>query len=279
MKKILFTIFLFTSLGIFAQNMSIEGIDKELEQLLKKIKTLEEKNAKLNSEVGVLKAELSDFGAKTDSLKNQTQVNSDVINQVAEELGLKATEKTTAQKISELDNSLGKTTLWAIIGILLAIIISGIVYWLLRKKQESDKADMIEQLNEMKFSIEAKLNKTESSIRTDLNKTESAIRADVTEQLNKTESSVRTDMTEQLKKTESSIRTDLTEQLNKTESAIRTDVTEQSKKAESSIKKDVTEQLNKAESSIKADVTEQLKKAESSIKADVMEQLNKKKSS
>ena len=253
MKKILFTIFLFTSFGIFAQNVSKEDMNKELEPLLKRIKVLEEKNTKLNSELRALKTELSDFEAKADNLKDQTQTNSDAINQVAEELGLKAAEKTTAQKISELDNSLSKTTLWTIIGILLAIIISGIVYWLLSKKQQSDKADMVGQLNETKSSIE-------TNVMEQLNKTESSIRADVTGQLNRTESSIKTDVKEQLNKTESSIKADVTEQLKKTESSIKADVEEQLKKKKPSVKADAT----KKKPSTKADAVKQPKKTKSS---------------
>lgn len=225
MKKILFTIFLLTSFGMFAQNLSKEDINKELEPLLSRIKTLEEKNAKLNSEVRVLKAELSDFASKSDSLKNQTQTNNDAINQVAEELGLKAAEKTTSQKISELENSLDNISLWAIIGILLAIVIPYIVYWLLSKKRQSDKADMMKQLNEAKSSIETNVTKL-------LNNSESSTKADVTEQLNKAESSIKADVKTQLNKTDSLIKENVTEQLNK----IKTDVTEQLDK----IKADVT---------------------------------------
>ena len=63
--------------------------------------------------------------------------------------------------ISEVDDSLskslGKTTLWAIIGILAAIVVSGVVYWLLRKKQQTDKTDLIEQLSKTKISLEESL--------------------------------------------------------------------------------------------------------------------------
>ena len=67
------------------------------------------------------------------------------------------TIKNADQKILNLDTLLSKTTLWMIIGILAAIVVSGVVYWLLRKKQQTDKTDLIEQLSKTKTSLEESL--------------------------------------------------------------------------------------------------------------------------
>lgn len=113
-----------------------------------------------------LKSQKSDFSKQVsaanteiESLQKQVQNNSNAINHTAQELGVKitTTETSANQKISEVGNSLSKTTLWAIIGILFAVIISGIVYLLLRKKQQNDKTDIVFQLSETKQSIDEKL--------------------------------------------------------------------------------------------------------------------------
>ena len=159
MKNLLITILALATFGTFAQTANNEDINKELKSLNEKIKTLETKNVKQNSEIIVINKKLSDFEKITDSLKKQIEKNKNAINQKSEELGLKitTTEEIANQKFQEVDNSLSKRTLWAIIGVLFAVIISGIVYLLLRKKQKSDKTDLIEKLTNTKTSIEENL--------------------------------------------------------------------------------------------------------------------------
>jgi hypothetical protein len=70
---------------------------------------------------------------------------------------ISTTETNTNQKISEIGNSLSKKTLYGIIGVLIAILISGLLYWLLSKKQQSDKND-----------FEGKLDNKTSSLKTDV---------------------------------------------------------------------------------------------------------------
>lgn len=156
MKKILFTILIFASLSAIAQNISKKDTDNELKPLQDKIKTLEEKNTKIDSDLRNLKIILSNLTKRIDSLNTQVTANKKAIDQTVEELKLKITtsEETTNQKISKVDNSLSKTTLWAIIGMLSAIIVFCIAYWVLSKKQKSDKTDMIEQLSKTKSAIE-----------------------------------------------------------------------------------------------------------------------------
>jgi len=124
----------------------------------------------LQQKVGQLQTELknqrNNFSKQIETAKDDiTKLHSEVENEKAkvvalvDSLGVRIndTQTNAEQKIAVVDKSLGKITLWAIIGILFAIIVSGIVYWLLRKKQKSDKTDMVEQLNQTKQSIEEKL--------------------------------------------------------------------------------------------------------------------------
>jgi len=127
------------------------------------IKALQQKIGQLQTE---LRNQKNDFSnqiktANEDIANLQTQVveTRHATSLLADSLGIKIdiARTITEQQITEVDKSLGKTTLWAIIGILFAVIISGIVYLLLRKKQQSDKTDIVAQLTQTKQSIDEKL--------------------------------------------------------------------------------------------------------------------------
>ena len=158
MKKITVAILLFSSIGAFAQ-VTKEDLDKEIKPVAEKIKKLQSENSKLKSEVGNLSSKLSSANKRIDSLSNQTLANSNAINQTSQELGLRiaTTETTTNQKITAVDESLSKNSLYGIIGVLSAILLSGLLYWLLSKRQQSDKTDFIEQLSQTKSSLEESL--------------------------------------------------------------------------------------------------------------------------
>jgi uncharacterized transporter YbjL len=64
------------------------------------------------------------------------------------------TEQTANKRIDEVGQSLSKNSLYGIIGVLSAILLSGLLYWLLNKKQKSDKTEVETQLSNAKKSIE-----------------------------------------------------------------------------------------------------------------------------
>jgi len=150
-KTILTLILMLFSLTAFSQTDSIAI--KELQQKVGQLQTA------LKNQKSDFSKQISAANSEIESLQKQVQNNSNAINQTAQELGGKITtaETSTYQKISEIDNSLSKTTLWVIIGLLFAVIISGVVYLLLRKKQQADKTDIIAQLSQTKQSIDEKL--------------------------------------------------------------------------------------------------------------------------
>jgi len=158
MKNIQFAILLFSSVGAFAQ-VTREDLDKEIKPLTEKVKTLQIENNKLKSEVGNLSSKLSYANKSIDSLRNQTQYNSNAISQTANELGIKIKETGDKNegKITEVSESLGKNSLYGIIGVLSAILLSGLLYWLLSKRQKIDKSDFIDKLSKTKSSIEESL--------------------------------------------------------------------------------------------------------------------------
>ncbi len=151
MKKLItFTILIISSFGSFAENS-----DSTFKQLNKKIKDLQSENSIRISEVGTLNIKLNAAYDSINSLKKSLLENTAAINTTASQLGIKISQ--SGEKITEVSDSLSKNTLYGIIGVLLAILLSGILYWLLSKKQQTDKSDFIDQLSKTKSSIEESL--------------------------------------------------------------------------------------------------------------------------
>jgi len=154
-------IFLLASVNVFAQIETITKDDlvKELQPLKTNVQLLQNENSKLKADINFLKNQLLIANKNIDSLQIQTQVNSNAILQTANELGVKisATETNANQKITEVDKSLSKNSLYGIIGVLSAILLSGLLYWLVSKRQKTDKTEVIEQLQKTKSSIEESL--------------------------------------------------------------------------------------------------------------------------
>jgi cell division septum initiation protein DivIVA len=158
MKKLSLAILLLLSLSTLAQ-ITIEELNQELEPLAEKFETLQSENSKLKSEIRTLNSKLSTTNKSIDSLRNQTQVNSNAISQTANQLGIqiKETGDKNEGKITKVSESLSKNSLYGIIGVLSAILLSGLLYWLLSKRQQTDKTDFIDQLSKTKSSIEESL--------------------------------------------------------------------------------------------------------------------------
>jgi len=151
-QKILTLILMLFSLTAFSQ-MTDSLAFVQLQQKVGQLQT-ELRNQKFD-----FSKQISVVNNEIERLQKQVQNNSNAINQTAQELGVKITtaETSTNQKISVVGDSLSKTTLWVIIGLLFAVIVSGVVYLLLRKKQHADKTDIVAQLSQTKQTIDEKL--------------------------------------------------------------------------------------------------------------------------
>jgi cell division protein FtsB len=171
MKKIILSILVLSTFWANAQNPTID-YDKDIKPLNQKIESLKNENGKLKKQITTLSNDLSKTNVALDSLRSQTQANSNAINQTSQELGLKisTTETNANNKISAVDESLSKNSLYGIIGVLATVLLSGLLYWLLSKRQKSDKSDFIDQLSKTKSSIEESLVK-EFGKQTDLMET------------------------------------------------------------------------------------------------------------
>jgi chemotaxis regulatin CheY-phosphate phosphatase CheZ len=161
MKRIITSIFILASINAFAQTEQLtkEDLAKELQPLKSSIQTLQKENSSLKSEISNLNTKLSNANKSIDSLRNKTQENSSAISQTANQLGIQitTTEQTANKRIDEVGQSLSKNSLYGIIGVLSAILLSGLLYLLLSKRQKTDKTEFVEQLQKTKSSIEESL--------------------------------------------------------------------------------------------------------------------------
>jgi peptidoglycan hydrolase CwlO-like protein len=154
-RQITFAIILFSSIGSFAQGITKEDLDKEIKPLTQKVNSLQSENSKLKTEISSLNSKFFSTNKSIDSLRSQTQKNSNVISLTANELGVKIKETGDKNegKITEVSESLSKNSLYGIIGVLSAILLSGLLNWLLSKRQQADKNQLSNIINSTKTEL------------------------------------------------------------------------------------------------------------------------------
>lgn len=159
MKNKILTLLLFSTIAAVSQNNSKQDIDNNIKSINEKIQLLQTENGKLKKEIGTQTSKLSNAITKIDSLQIHIEANDIEINETKANLNSKIenTETNSNQKFSDIKESLSRKSLFGIIGVLLAIVVSGLLYWLLSKRQKTDKSDVIEQLSNTKSAIEGSL--------------------------------------------------------------------------------------------------------------------------
>lgn len=136
-----------------------EELINDIKPLIINVQTLQKESNSFKAEIGDLKTKLSNANKSIDSLRTLTEENSLAISQTANQLGIQitTTEQTANKRIDEVGQSLSTNSLYGIIGVLSAILVSGLLYWLLSKRQKTDKTEVVEQLQKTKSSIEESL--------------------------------------------------------------------------------------------------------------------------
>jgi uncharacterized protein YoxC len=154
-RQIIFVILLFSSTVAFAQETQ-EELDKHIKPLTERVGALQKENANRKSEIETLNKKLKSANDTIDTLKQMIQDNSKAINQAESQLGkqIKETGDKNEDKITEVSDSLSQNSLYGIIGVLSAILLSVLLYWLLSKRQQTDKTEVETQLSNAKKSIE-----------------------------------------------------------------------------------------------------------------------------
>ncbi len=156
MKKIVVLLSVISSFTILFGQENNNKIEKEIDGLKTQINSLRSSNSNLNDEINSLESQIEELNVNLDSLNVQVRNTESSINTKSTKLNsrITSTETKTIEKLVKVDETIGKTTLYSIIGVLLAIILSGILYWLLSKRQRTDKTEVESQLSNAKKSIE-----------------------------------------------------------------------------------------------------------------------------
>lgn len=167
MKKITIAALLIISQSAFAQVTS-EELKKEITPLIKKIEVLETKATKQGKEIEGLNLKLSTANKQIDSLENKIAANEIAISQTKTDLTNEITQSGVASdgKIKTVSKDLSKNSLYGIIGVLLAILLSGVLFFFWKKRQETDKSELINKLDNSKKEINKEIENTKSSLTT-----------------------------------------------------------------------------------------------------------------
>ncbi|MBK9552375.1 MAG: LPXTG cell wall anchor domain-containing protein [Saprospiraceae bacterium] len=167
MKKITIAALLIISQSAFAQVTS-EELKKEITPLIKKIEVLETKATKQGKEIEGLNLKLSTANKQIDSLENKIAANEIAISQTKTDLTNEITQSGVASdgKITTVSKDLSKNSLYGIIGVLLAILLSGVLFFFWKKRQDTDKSELINKLDNSKKEINKEIENTKSSLTT-----------------------------------------------------------------------------------------------------------------
>jgi hypothetical protein len=152
MRTKLLAFFLFITSISYSQNLTREDFDKEVKNNSERLKKLEAENKKTTNIIIGL-------NNKIKNLEGQIEKNTSEITNTRSEVGLKIekSESTTKTKLNEVDSTMSRKSLYSIIGILIAVIISSILYFILSRRQFSDKSNLLIELSKTRSSIEETL--------------------------------------------------------------------------------------------------------------------------
>ncbi len=160
MKSLSILLILFISMPCLGQpNISDEDLKRELKPVQNKIGLLAKKQETLVHKVLDMESELAALKRTAKDLKDSLNQNKAMITNARATLSMEidATEESSENKIGIVNQQLTRNTLYGIIGVLSAILLSGLLYWLLSRRQQTDKSDFIDQLSKTKSSIEESL--------------------------------------------------------------------------------------------------------------------------
>lgn len=155
MKKILLSGSFLLAITINAQTKvqdQISAVKAEIENVKTENARLHTDLQKVKTDLRTSESKLSAMESKNDSLKSEVAKVSQTV-----EARISEFDKQNQGKFTEVSHSVSKNFLYSILGVLGALLLSGILYWLLRKKQRSDKEQLADKLNNTKATIEEKL--------------------------------------------------------------------------------------------------------------------------
>jgi len=167
MKNITTAILLFATQSLFAQIIK-EELKSEIAPLIKKVEQLENKVVSNAKEILMLNSKLSMANSEIDSLKNKTTASEIAISNVKTDLSNEITlaGQTSDGKITTVSNDLSKNSLYGIIGVLLAVLLSGVLFFFWKRRQDNDKSELTNKLDNSKLELNKEIQNTKSSLST-----------------------------------------------------------------------------------------------------------------
>jgi len=153
MRQFILTInillFTFTVFSQTKDSLAIQVLQKEVRELKNELKN--QKNDFLGK-ITIANKEIENLQTQVETLFASSL-------QIADSLGIKIvhTQNSVEQQIQEVEQKISKNTLYWIIAVLFIVLLLIVLFTLLRKKQQSDKTDIVAQLTQTKQSIDEKL--------------------------------------------------------------------------------------------------------------------------
>jgi predicted RNase H-like nuclease (RuvC/YqgF family) len=143
----------------FSQGITKEDFEKEIKPLKENLKSLQKENLSLKNEINLLKNADIKLNNQLNKVDGQTRDVANNLNSSKTELDSKIDETNliNTNKIQAVDQSLSKTSLWAIIGGLIVLILIIVIYLVITTRQKSDKTGIIDHLSKSISSIEDNL--------------------------------------------------------------------------------------------------------------------------
>jgi uncharacterized protein YoxC len=169
MKQLLILSCLLAGAIAFAQTArpTADELQKELGAVQTEVQSLKTKTQRLESDAATLRSQLKNSTETVEALQQtvaelQKAVsrNQTAIDETARQLGVKITDATQTAK-NHIKKVGSNTTLYVIIVFLLALLLTGAVYWYLNKRQKSDSTAVrseIEKTKEQLAKIEEMMN-------------------------------------------------------------------------------------------------------------------------
>lgn len=157
-KRITLILFLLMPILVSAQVQISEDteIDRKVALIKGEIKLLQAENLKLNSKILNLNSQINQANSTIKDLTSKVDSNKYAVNKLDSSLSIKIIKTGEAADLGlgKINNSVSEKSLYGIIAVLLALVVSFIIYWLLSNRQKSDKHDIVEQLSQAKNNIE-----------------------------------------------------------------------------------------------------------------------------
>lgn len=165
MKKIALGVLIITSQSVLGQ-VTNDELKKILSPLTQKIEILESKTSKQIIEISELNTKISIAKKRIDSLENKVASNENTIGTLKTDLSNRITQtgEISDNKFTIVSKELSKNSLYGIISVIMAILLSGILFFLWKKRQETDKSELINKLDVSKIELNKEIEITKSSL-------------------------------------------------------------------------------------------------------------------